>query len=238
MAVDPAIIIAAVVLLLIIIILVVGMLICHFCCRSKDRETGLPLTNSEGHKSVGPREVRSNGSFPYTPIRAMDKPKQPRKIQDVEPDDADAKNKKLKTSNDDRIKTTPNNTIKKVQTGSNLRASPIVTVKNNPLVKRHGSKGKLSSKKRSKEVVSGGKNNPKIIIARGPEGSTSPPLSPNSPDQSTLESPKTSPDSTNSSPKSPGTGSNMTSDSAPEPTPITTQLENQVNLVDDKTVSK
>ena len=238
MAVDLAIVIAAVVLTLLIVILVIGMLICHFCVKKKERndknEPDGTINTSEGHKSVGPREIRSDGSFPYTPIREMDKPKSPRKIVDVEPDEADAKNK------DNTIKTT-NVVTNKTPSNALIKKTPSGTAKNTQGVRAisiNRSKGKIV--KKSKDMIPGSKNNPKVIIAKGPNDPSSPPLSPppKSPTQSLLsspQSPKTSPDSSSSSKKSPGAGSNMTSDSAPEPAPISDKLEKQVKLVDDKT---
>ena len=219
--VDIATVIATVFLVSIILAVVIGMLACQFCCdKDKKSKDNPELINSEGHKSVGPREVRSDGSFKYTPIRPMDtKPKEPRKIHDVEPDDSDVKKKK---TNEVINKKNPNETIVMNKNGNVKQKVSIKSNKN----------GKKKSK--SKDFIKG----QKVIIAQGPKGTTSPPLSPpTSPGQSLLTSPpspKTSP-SSSSKGKSPGTASNMTSDSAPEPTPISTKFENDAKLVDDKT---
>lgn len=231
MAVDPAVVIAAVVLVLIIVILVIGLLICHFCCRPKTHGA-LPLIDSEGQRSAGPRGTGSDGSFPYTPIREMDKPKSPRKIQDVEPDEADKKNKRQKISNEQVQVNKPVNEPTRKVSISKIKKGPSGTI------------GKVPSKisKKTSKEVNGGQ---RVIIAKGPQRATSPPLSPpNSPGKgsplSSPQSPQSSPESTNStkSPKSPGAASNMTSDSAPDPTPISDKLEKQTKLVDDKTISK
>ena len=220
--VDVAIVIAAVFLVSIILAVVIGMLACQFCCDKHKKSKDNPeLINSEGHKAVGQREVRSDGGFKYTPIRPMDtKPKEPRKIHDVEPDDSDVKKKKT----DEIInKKNPNETIVMNKNGNVKK----VSIKSN----KNGKK-----KNKSKGLIKG----QKVTIAQGPKGTTSPPLSPpTSPGQSlptSPPSPKTSP-SSSSKGKSPGTASNTTSDSAPEPTPISTKFENDAKLVDDKTLN-
>lgn len=216
---DIAIVIVTVFLVSIILAVVVGMLACQFCCE-KDKDDP-EVINSEGHKSIGLREVGSDGGFKYTPIRPMDtKPKEPRKIHDVEPDDSDVEKKTNEIIN----KKNPNETIVMNKNGNVKKVSINEAIKSD----KDGKK-----KSESEDLIKG----QKVIIAQGPKGTTSPSSPPTSPGQSSLTSPPSSKTSPSSSCKgeSPGTASHITTDSAPEPTPISTRFENDAILVDDKT---